>query len=296
MNPLLQRIEYGVNSSFNISKGQDDSFYSRWHYHPEIELTLIKKGSGIRIIGDSIEPFSAGDLILVGAHLPHSWRLDAGHQDKNRPASLEALSVHFDEELWRPGFLSMPEMKQIKHLLSRAKRGIKVQGRTRKAVAVMMEKMLIETDADRIILLLQVFNILSTAEECRVLSILGPVSPDEMEQTDAISRIYHYTLTHFHEKIDIKHLSEIANISPNSFRRYFRSRTMKTYWQFLLDVRIGHACQLVIENKYTISQICFSCGFNNLANFNRRFKDKMGVPPLVYAKMARTKAINRNPN
>lgn len=284
MNPLLQRIEYGANSSFSISREQSGCFYGRWHYHPEIELTLIKKGSGTRIIGDSIEPFSAGDLILIGAYLPHSWRLDARYQAKNSRLSPETVSVHFNEDVGGPGLLAIPEMKRIKDLLSRAKRGIKVPGRTRKAVAAIMEKMWSTTEADRVILLLQALNMLSTADECRVLSILGPVNPGEMEQTDAISRIYHYTLTHFHEKIDIKHLSAIANVSPHSFRRYFRSKTMKTYWQFLLDIRIGHACRLVMENKYTISQICFSCGFNNLSNFNRRFKEKMGVSPLAYAR------------
>lgn len=290
MNPLLQRIEYGANSSFRISREQNDCFYDRWHFHPEVELTLVKRGGGTRIIGDSIEPFSAGDLILIGANLPHSWRLDAGHRAKNSRLSPETVSVHFKDEAWGPGFLGMPEMKRIRDLLSRAKRGIKVLGRTRKAVAAILGKLLNATDADRVILLLQALNMLSTSEECRVLSILGPVSPGETEQTDAISRIYHYTLTHFHEKIDIKHLSAIANVSPNSFRRYFRSKTMKTYWQFLLDVRIGHACKLVMENKYTISQICFSCGFNNLSNFNRRFKEKMGVSPLAYARNSGAKA------
>lgn len=295
MNPLLQKIENDVNNSFTISKGDKSYFYNRWHYHPEIELTLIKRGSGTRLVGDSVEPFSEGELVLIGPHLPHFWRFDTPHPARNKTTAPEAVSIHFKEDLWGPNFLAIPEMEHIKDLLSRAKRGIEFQGRTRNEAVAVVEKILAAEYADRIILLLQMLNLLVAAKEFRILSILGPVIPGEIEQVDGISRICSYTLTHFQEKMDIKKLSSIANVSPNSFRRYFKSRTLKTYWQFLLDIRIGHACKLVMENKYTISQICFSCGFNNLANFNRRFKDKMGVPPLVYAKMARSKAINSNP-
>ena len=291
MNPMLQKIEYDSDISFGIREEREAYSYNRWHYHPEIELTLIKKGSGTRLVGDSIESFSEGYLILLGANLPHFWRFGPDHFVRDKPSDIEAVSIYFKDDFWGRNFLSIPEMKNIKEVLLRAKRGIKIQGKAKEETAALMERMLAVKDADRVILLLQMLNILGDCPECPTLSIIGSADHTEYDHTDAISRIYSYTLTHFPEKIEMRKLSSIVNVSPHSFRRYFKSRTGKTYWQFLLDVRVGHACKLLMENKYTVSQICFSCGFNNLSNFNRRFKEKMGVTPSCYTKKKGTKRI-----
>ena len=49
-----------------------------WHFHPELELTHIVRGSGLRYVGDSIEPFADGDLCLIGGETPHCWLTELG--------------------------------------------------------------------------------------------------------------------------------------------------------------------------------------------------------------------------
>ncbi|MGH2644554.1 MAG: AraC family transcriptional regulator, partial [Chitinophagaceae bacterium] len=256
--------------------------YNHWHFHPEVELTLIRKGTGMRLVGDSMEPFSDGDLMLLGSNLPHLWRSDPEYFQNKAGLQVEAVAIHFMDDFWGSSFLELPELKGIKELLEKSKRGIKVLGKTQHKISANMERMPKAKSADRLTLLLSMLNEIFLSGEYQLLSSIGFGKAYDRGHTDNINKIYNYTLEHFQEKICIRELAAIANVSPNSFCRYFKSRTMKTYWQFLLEVRIGYACKLLSENKISVSQICFSCGFNNLSNFNRQFKDKMGITPSGY--------------
>lgn len=291
MRPILRKIDTGYNYSFSVREDVGPYLYNHWHFHPETELTLIRKGNGIRLVGDSMEPFSDGDLILLGSNLPHLWRSDPEYFRGNEKLQVEAVAIHFMEDFWGPAFLELPELKSIKELLIKSQRGIKVLGRTQQKVSAMMERMLKAKNTERVTLLLNMLNVISLSEECQLLSSVGFGNAYDLGQTDNINRIYNYTLDHFHEKICLRELAAMANVSPHSFCRYFKSRTMKTYWQFLLEVRIGYACKLLIENKASISQICFSCGFNNLSNFNRQFRERTGLTPSHYLKEYHTKMM-----
>lgn len=284
MKPILRKIDAGYNYSFSIREDVGSYLYNHWHFHPEAELTLIRKGSGMRLVGDSMESFTDGDLILLGSNLPHLWRSDPEYFTNNENLHIEAVAIHFLENFWGENFLELPEMQKVKGILEQAKRGIKILGKARKTLIPLMEQMLTAREVNRITLLLQMLYLLSESNEFQLLSSIGFSKSYDRGYTDNINRIYNYTLEHFQEKICIRDLASLANVSPNSFCRYFKTRTMKTYWRFLLEVRIGYACKLLIENKTNISQICFSCGFNNLSNFNRHFKEMIGLTPKSYLK------------
>ncbi len=284
MKPILRKIDTGYNYSFSVREDVGPYLYNHWHFHPEVELTLIRKGVGMRLVGDSMEPFSDGDLILLGSNLPHLWRSDPEYFDCNESLHVEADAIHFMEDFWGSSFLELPELKGIKEVLYKAQRGIKVLGKTQQKISALMDRMPKAKDAERLTLLLNMLNKIYSSEEHQLLSSVGFDKAYDHGDTDNINKIYNYTLEHFQEKICIHELAAIAHVSPNSFCRYFKSRTMKTYWQFLLEVRIGYACKLLSENKISVSQICFSCGFNNLSNFNRQFKEKIGLTPSGYLK------------
>lgn len=284
MKPILRKIDTGINSSFSVREDISAYLYNHWHYHPEVELTLIRRGSGMRLVGDSMEPFSDGDLILLGSNLPHLWRSDSIYFEGHEDVHIEAVAIHFMENFWGEPFLNLPEMKNIRELLGKARRGIRINGNTAKEIACMMESMPKTDSVDRITLLVTMLNIIALSKENNILSGLGFSKSYDLVNTDNINAIYNYTLDHFQERISIQDVAAIANISPHSFCRYFKSRTTKTYWQFLLEVRIGYACKLLIENKMSISQVCYTCGFNNLSNFNRQFKSIIGRTPSEYLK------------
>ena len=103
-------------------------------------------------------------------------------------------------------------------------------------------------------------------------------------ETERLNDIYNYTMSNFKQKISLEEIASISCLSVNSFCRYFKSQTRKTYSQFLIEIRIGHACKLLIENRLTVSKICVESGFNNFSNFNRYFKIISGLSPLEYKK------------
>lgn len=285
MKPILRKINPALDYSFSIREDMGPYLYNHWHYHPEIELTLIRKGKGMRLVGDSVEPFSDGDLVILGGNLPHYWRSDPLYFEALPNLGIEAVAIHFKEDFWGKQLLDLPEFKQIKELLLLSRRGIHIYGHTHKIVSAMMENILNAKGTERITMLISILQVIASSKEYDTLSGIGFAKSYELNQTDNINAIYNYTFDHFQNKITIEEVAAIANVSPHSFCRYFKTRTLKTYWQFLLEVRIGYACKLIIENDMSISQICYSCGFNNLSNFNRQFKSITQMTPSQYMKV-----------
>ncbi len=285
MKPILRKVDTGHNYSFSIREDIYPYLYNHWHYHPEIELTLIRKGSGMRLVGDSTERFEDGDLVLLGCELPHMWRSDAIYFQDQPGLQIEAIAIHFSDHFWGPGFLDLPEMKAVKELLTKARHGIRIHGATREQISREMEAILKASQVQRITSLLNILDTIAGSKDCTLLSSVGFVNSYNTINTDNINKIYHYTFNNFQQKITLKEVAAAANVSPNSFCRYFKSRTLKTYWQFLMEVRIGYACKLLIENNLPMSQVGYTCGFNNLSNFNRQFKLLTQKTPLQYQKV-----------
>ncbi|RXK61550.1 AraC family transcriptional regulator [Lacibacter luteus] len=290
MNPHLLKVSTGPHQSFNIRHDVVQYFYNRWHFHPEIELLHIQKGTGLQFIGDSIQRFKKDDVILVGANLPHLWRCDDAYFQKSKTLRAQSNVIHFKEDFWGERFLELPENKKLKQLLEKAKRGISISGATRQFVIAQMEQMLEAKDSDRIVLLLQILGRIAQSKQLKLISSAGFSTQLEQKSTDKINSVYAYTLAHFKEKISLKKIAEVSNISPNSFCRYFKVHTRKTYSNFLHELRVGHASKLLIENKLSISQICYESGFNNVTNFYKTFKRFTGQTPLAFQQMYNTTA------
>jgi AraC-like DNA-binding protein len=93
-----------------------------------------------------------------------------------------------------------------------------------------------------------------------------------------------FVLKNFHREISLQEVASLVNLSENSFSRYFSKRTRKPFISFLNEVRLSHACKLLIENQKSVSLISFECGFGNLSNFNRQFRKVYGTNPLTFRK------------
>lgn len=285
MNPHLLKVSPNPDHSFSIRRDVVPFFYNRWHFHPELELLHVQKGSGIQFMGDSIKRFKKDDVILVGANLPHYWRCDDQYFQKNSKLKAESTVAHFRENFWGDEFLELPENKKIKSLFAKAKRGICITGETKQFVISQLEKMLHAHDTERIVLLLQVLNKIALSKNLKPISSSGFKPVAEEKSTNKINAVYNYTLAHFKEKITLKQIADISNISPNSFCRYFKTHTRKTYNSFLQELRVGYASKLLIENKLSITEICFESGFNNITNFYKAFRKITGKTPFAYQRL-----------
>ncbi|WP_114781875.1 AraC family transcriptional regulator [Botryobacter ruber] len=284
MKPQLLKVSPGPSHSFSIRQDRIPCLNNRWHYHPEVELIHINTGTGMQFVGDSIRRFESGDIVLIGASLPHYWRFDDHYLQEKTDETADIRVAHFCENFWGDHFLELPENKLIKTTLEKAKGGIQVRGSARQAVGSLLEEALQVEGPKRIILLMEILDEISRDERLTVLSSVAFKQEYNDLEGERMNRIYDFSLANFRNTICLKEIAAVANMSHNSFCRYFKSRTQKTYSQFVTEIRVGHACRLLIENRMSIKQICYESGFHNVTSFHKYFKSITGKSPLVYQK------------
>ncbi len=161
---------------------------------------------------------------------------------------------------------------------------MQITGKTRQKVAELLEALLQTDNNYRIILLMEALNLVAECKELQTLSSIGFKYDLIENEKDRINAVYEYSIKNFKRNIQLEEIASVANISPNSFCRYFKSRTRKTYSQFLIEIRVGHACKLLIENNLSIKQLCYESGFNNFTSFHKYFKLITSKSPLTYQK------------
>lgn len=282
MRPQLLLIPKGPNLSFSVRNDVMPHFFNKWHYHAEIELIHIVKGEGTQFIGDNISHFNQGDMLLIGSNLPHYWRCDDNYFQDIPELFAEANVAHFKQDFWGEDFLELPENIVIRTLLKKAQRGILIDAAVAEVIKPFLERIINVEGATRIALLLQILDIISASKDLTLLSSATFQTNYNQSETERLNDIYNYTMNNFKGKISLEEIASSACLSVNSFCRYFKSQTKKTFSQFLMEIRIGHACKLLIENKLTVSKICIDSGFNNFSNFNRYFKLITKQSPLEY--------------
>ncbi len=283
MKPQLLKVTSNPVGSFNVRRDNIPYLNNRWHYHAEVELIFFKEGNGTQFIGDSIKRFRSGDVVLVGAQLPHYWRFDDAYFNGEKTQADIAV-VHFCEDFWGSSFLNLPENKSIKMILEKAQRGIQVQGSSKENIGKLIQSLLTAEGPKRIMLLMEALMEIEKSASNVTLSSMGFHHDYAETENDRINAIYNYSLANFKRKIQMEEMASVANISPNSFCRYFKSRTRKTYTQFISEIRVGHACKLLIEDSMNVKQICYESGFHNFASFHKHFKMITGKSPLSYQK------------
>lgn len=281
MKPQLLKVTPGLTHSFSMRLDQVPFVNNHWHYHPELELLYFKSGNGAQFIGDNIGSFKSGDVILVGSHLPHYWRFDDIYF-QNLSVVPNVYVAHFCENFWGKEFLSIPENLPLMDLMEKSKRGIKVNGPAREIVGGLLEKMLLADGCHKVLFLLEALITIVESKDKEVLSSLSFLPIIKQNDDGRINSIYRYSMENYKRKINMEEIASVANMSPNSFCRYFKSKTRKTFSNFLLEIRVGIACKLLIENKMSIKQTCYESGFNNFASFHKYFKMITNKTPLSY--------------
>ncbi|MGZ3835973.1 MAG: AraC family transcriptional regulator [Mucilaginibacter sp.] len=283
MKPQLLKVPQNPLSSFSVRQDQVPYINNKWHYHIEAELIHFKKGNGTQFIGDHIQNFKDGDVVLVGSNLPHYWRFYNVYFKNDPEACTDIRVAHFCEDFWGTHFLTLPENKGIRQLLEKAKRGICIHGDTKEEIARLLEKMLYTEGSRKVMLLIEALTLIAEGP-FTLLASIGFNNDFKEVENERINAIYDFTLANFKRPITTDEIAAVANISPHSFCRYFKSRTRKTYSQFINEIKVGHICKLLIEDKISIKQICFESGFQNFASFHKYFKQVTGKTPLQYQK------------
>jgi AraC-like DNA-binding protein len=283
MKAHFHKVPLKIQNSFSMRHDVQANFRGLWHYHPELELHYTIKGEGVRFIGDNVSNFKSGELILIGENLPHAWRCREEYFQNNPDLKVEALVIHFLPDCLGKYLLNMPEAYLIPKLYEKAKSGLIISGGAKQRLITLMHKAVNATNLDRIILLLSIIKELAESDDHKVIVTGSNIQYQTNEQDNVrLNKIYSYTLTNYKKDISLEEISSISSLSVTSFCRYFKLTTKKTYYDFLIEIRISHACRHLIEDKLPTDVICFECGFNNVSNFYRHFKNIKGMTPLAY--------------
>ena len=284
MRAQLEQLTFDTSNSLMVRRFSKAYFDAPWHYHPEFELTYIVKGTGQRFVGDSVQPFSAGDLVLLGAHLPHFWRNSHEFYEPHSSLEVEAIVIQFSQSLIDDFLGKIPDFKSIVNLLNQSFSGQHFGESTVQKVHTKLLQLPQLAVGFRLISLLEILLILSQDPSPTLLASTSYRITIDDAETDRMKRILDFTLTHFREEIDLESVAAEAHLTVPAFCRYFKKRTQKTYVEFLNNLRINHARGLLSNSELSIAQVGLDCGFHNLSNFHQVFKRQTGHSPLQYRK------------
>jgi AraC-like DNA-binding protein len=259
------------------------AFEFYWHYHPELELTFILKGSGERIVGDHIESFTAGDLVLLGPNLPHTWT-SSGTEKK--PGSCQAVVVQFRAGIFENSLAGFPEFDHIRRLVERSARGIKfnqaVSGEAGREMSLLNKKQGLPWLTGFWTLL----DGLSKTDEFTLLSSAGYSPSLKKQNQERIDRVFHWLNQHHSGEITLKQAADMVFMTETSFSRFFKKNIGITFNGYLNELRLSTACRLLVDHpEKSKAEISWESGFRSSTHFNRMFLKVKGLSPSSFRKI-----------
>lgn len=251
---------------------RERAFDYAWHYHAEDELTLITEGDGTLFVGDCIRPYHAGDLTLIGGNLPHTY-VSAPEQSRH-----EAVVVHFRRDFLGLDLLERPEFGPVTALLGRSSRGLVVSDKRRIPELLGWNAL---GGAERTVALLGLLVELAreTGPPLVSLSYRPLLRPRAHSRIDTVCQYLH---REYVRSIGLEEIAQIAHLTPAAFSRFFHRATGLSLTDYLTELRIGAACRLLTDTELPITTVAARAGYQNLSNFNRRFRGVKNMTPREY--------------
>lgn len=278
LTPLKSEDLFVVIDSFN------NGFDYPLHFHRECELNVVLGTSGNRMVGDSFEKYTHTDLVLVGPYLMHKW--DDSDQWKDPDQDTRVITIQFDLSTFDKQLLQKKPFEQIHQLLKRAHRGIVFKGRSRNQAIKILEKLNSKSAFESMLDFFKVLQILANSKSYRYLTSVGFEPMIEPSINDRFRKAHQYILQHFRESdLRMSHVAEYVSMSTSAFSHFFRKYTNRSFTNFLITMRLGYACKLLLDSDILITDLVFSSGFNNQANFNRQFKKQYGHAPRKFRQL-----------
>ncbi|MCF8347053.1 MAG: AraC family transcriptional regulator [Bacteroidales bacterium] len=280
-NPVYEKVEKKTDSSFKTGVYEQSYFKRSWHFHPEAEILLITKGFGKRFIGDSVNSFTTGDLVLLGGNLPHAWISDPVFYEPETKKQCSSIFIQFDPIFFGEIFMRTPELNSIYELLKFSKRGLSIKGYCRDEVISMINRMPGKSGVHRFTGLLYILDLITKCEH-DPLTTETYLDTRFYSKSTRINRVHECIMENFKQDISLKKAADIACMNESSFARFFKSHTGQTFSEYLNEIRVDFASKLLKGTAYSVSQIAYESGYNSLTYFNKKFKELRGLSPNRY--------------
>ena len=258
-----------------------DALYSgcSWHFHPELQLCHVAAGRGTRLIGDQLCDIDPGEVILLGSNLPHVWRYDDSDD-----GIIKATVIHFDASVLGD-WLNRPELRDVRLLLTRASQGLQAHGALRNQLIEGIADLADSHGLPRIISLLELLHLMSTSKELNSICSTGYQPVAAQLDVERLRRACDFITEHAHEELTRDSVADIVHMSGSGFSRFFKSHTGMTFQEFVSDIRISRACELLASTSMSVTEIALECGFGEMTTFNRTFRRFRDTTPSRYREM-----------
>jgi AraC-like DNA-binding protein len=259
------------------------------HSHSDYELNFTENAAGVkRIVGDNVEVIGDYDLVLVSSkELEHVLE-----QHECKSPKIREITIQFSPDIFEQNFTNKQQFDSIRKMLVKGQKGIAFPMSAIMKVYPLLDSLSMEQDSFYAVM--KFFTILYELSKCKEAKTLSS-SPfariDTHSESRRVQNIQQYINENYKQDIRLPVLAQMAGMSAVAFSRFFKARTGTSLSDYIIDVRLGHASQMLIQTGTPVADICFECGFNNLSNFNRIFKKKKGCSPQEYRKQLKKKDL-----
>lgn len=279
MKYILKEITpLGKNDLFIANYWPDNQMDFPLHFHEDYELCLTLNVRGKRILGNLVEDFTEKDLVITTPNVLHCYKRD----DAFLNVRCEVVVIQFPKELPSWGIFDTDQLRNIRNLLCQPAPGLKFSEETAEAVRERLLRLPRTEGFEAVQLFFGILHELACADRTQV-ELIGVQSSDStLPHSRRINKIVQFVEKNYHHKISLEDVGELVGMSASSVSRFFKQRTRHNFWDYLNGFRIDRAAQMMIETEYTISEISYACGFNNISNFNRVFRERIGTTPSDY--------------
>jgi len=279
--PRLVPLPEAETHAFMASRYREPKVHFLWHYHHEVELVWFRKGHGLQYVGRSVEKFKSGDLILIGSRLPHTWASAASQ------SGADWSVLQFLPENWSRDFWQLPEVRQLDEFLSKASRGIRFSGLNRWKIGREIES-LVSQKSQSLESLIRFLGILQQLLKLPHEYLNeGKTGSDLAESDPRVEHVLTWIQGHYTGPITQAQAAARLKMSPQAFSRWFKTRVGRVFQRYLNELRVAKVCARLADHQESVTQAAFKCGYNNLANFNRRFREITGQSPTQFRSQSR---------
>lgn len=277
---MNERLPISESSPLKVRFFDYAHFSYPLHFHSEYEIIYIKEGTGTRFLGNNIAQYKAGDILLIGSNLPHFMKSDDAYHSDNTDLRVTGTIIQFEKDFMYYAINHYPHFIKIKKLLQDSLRGIYFSSAK---LQDLLAKLPLENGLNQLMLFLEILKEMSETDNRQIISSSDFIN-ETIYDTARIDKIISYLNKNYTRHISLDEIASFAAMNTAAFCRYFKSKTGKSFKNYILDMRIGYACKLLLMEDMSISQLSSQCGFDTISHFNKTFKKNMGYVPSQYRK------------
>lgn len=286
---LAEVTSLSPKDCFHIVERHKTEFNYPLHEHKEFELNFIQNGEGVRrVVGDHTETIGPLELVLIGGEgIEHAWEQ---HECKSK--DIREITIHFSPDLISGPLLEKNQFASIRRMFERASCGLAFPFEAILKVYGRLDFLAVQEDS-----FIQFLNFLYILYELslfdsKVLASSAFAKAEDSTESRRVTQVKDFIKANYAREIPLHELAELVKMAPSAFSRFFKGRTGSTVSSYITDIRLGHAARDLVDTTNNIADICYSCGFNNLSNFNRTFKERRGVTPKEFRQLyKKTKVV-----